>query len=204
MLFTVKDISLNVSWYLAFVHWRWLLASKRQHFLKQVAQGILAQSLPVVNRRVTQATQKWDKQKGCFGNVGLNQCFGHHVGSEMSCAVLAQCRTNQRKLSLIKRGQKHEFLNWKNKVKEKKSGWSCRTLRKGSKRRMLVSHRQSKPKHLYQWGLGEMPCTVNATSQVSVLQFMTRTICTVNFAARDVHSGLTRNPVFAVTTSPSW
>lgn len=57
-LFTVRDVSLNVSQDLAFVCVRSHLASKRQHFITQVAQGILAQSLPVVNRRVTKATQR--------------------------------------------------------------------------------------------------------------------------------------------------
>lgn len=74
---------------------------------------------------------------------------------------------------------------------------------KGSERREAVGHQQNEPHSPYQRDLGEMTDTINATSQVSVLQFMTRTICTLNFAARDVHSGLTRNPVFAVTATPS-
>lgn len=73
----------------------------------------------------------------------------------------------------------------------------------GSKRRKPVGHKQNEPQRPYQGDLGEMPGTANATSQVSVLQFVTSTICTVHFAARDVHSGLTRNPVFAVKASPS-
>ena len=203
MLFTVKDVSLKVSWDLAFVYWRSHLASKRQHFVKQVAEGILAGSLPVVNRRTTQATKTWDKQKGCFGNMWVQISV---LAITLVQRWVAQFLPNAEQTGenyLWQKGVRGMNFWTEKIVKEKKSGWSCWTLRKGSKRRKLVSHRQNKPQHLYQQGLGEMPCTVNGTSQVSVLQFMTRTSCTVNFAARDVHSGLTRHPVFAVTASPS-